>query len=72
MHILLDSSIDPDGGGDLPYRLRQMVRYLAARGIGLDWPQLLRDLRRWNYPDRPVQKAWARAYFSPQDVQSNP
>lgn len=65
-HILLDSEIDADGGGDLPYRLRQMVRYCATAGVGLDWPQLLSDLRAWNHPDRFVQKRWARSFFDTQ------
>jgi CRISPR type I-E-associated protein CasB/Cse2 len=63
-HILLDSEFDPHtGDGDLPYRLRQMVRFAAAKGVGVDWPELLKHLRSWNSPDKWVQKAWARAFF---------
>lgn len=75
-HILLDSEFDPrTGDGDLPYRLRQMVRYAAAQGVGLDWPELLRHVRSWNSPEKWVQKAWARAFFvneRPEDAPSNP
>lgn len=64
-HILLDSEFHPrTGEGDLPYRLRQMVRYAAARGVGVDWAELLRHVRSWNSPDKWVQKAWARAFFT--------
>jgi CRISPR type I-E-associated protein CasB/Cse2 len=64
-HILLDSEYDPTtGDGDLPYRLRQMVRYAASKGIGVDWPQLLIDLKFWSQPDKRVQKSWARRYFA--------
>ena len=63
-HILLDSDLAWDGSGDLPYRLRQMVRYAAAKGIGLDWPQLLKDLGGWGHPSRYIQKRWARSFFS--------
>ena len=63
-HVLLDSEFDPQtGDGDLPYRLRQLVRYSAAKGIGVDWPELLKHLRSWNSPDKWVQKSWARAFF---------
>lgn len=63
-HILLDAEYDPwTGDGDLPYRLRQMVRYAAGRGTGVDWPLLLVHVRGWNSPFRWVQKAWARNFF---------
>ena len=64
-HILLDASYDPStGDGDLPYRLRQMVRYAVAKGVGVDWPALLKGIRSWNSPDKWVQKKWAGSYFA--------
>lgn len=64
-NVLLDSEFDPyTGEGDLPYRLRQMVRYAASKDVGVDWPQLAADLRHWNHPDRFVQKRWARSFFA--------
>ena len=64
-HILLDAEYDPwTGGGDLPYRLRQMVRYSASKGVGVDWPELLSDLKFWNRPEKYVQKRWARSFFT--------
>ena len=64
-HILLDADYDPyTGDGDLPYRLRQMVRYAASKGIGVDWPQILVDLKFWNHPERHSQKRWARSFFA--------
>lgn len=63
-HILLDADYDPStGDGDLPYRLRQMVRYAVNRGIGVDWPTLLNHLSSWNHPEKWVQKRWARDFF---------
>ncbi len=63
-HILLDADYDPwTGEGDLPYRLRQMVRYASAKGAGVDWPTLLTDLKFWSYPEKRVQKRWARSFF---------
>ena len=68
MRILLDSEFERidgrPGGGELAYRLRQCVRLAAGAGVGVDGPLLLRDLRRWNHPDRYVQKRWARSYFT--------
>jgi CRISPR system Cascade subunit CasB len=63
-HILLDAEYDPwTGEGDLPYRLRQMVRYAASKAVGVDWPKLLADLKFWNRPEKYVQKRWARSFF---------
>lgn len=63
-HILLDSDYDPrTGNGDLPYRLRQMVRYAASKGVGVDWPTLLTDFKFWNWTEKRVQKRWARSFF---------
>ena len=64
-HILLDADYDPwTGDGDLPYRLRQMVRYAASKGIGIEWPMLLTHLKFWNQPQKRVQKRWARSFFA--------
>lgn len=64
-HILLDAHYDPwQGDGDLPYRMRQMVRYAASKGVGVDWPILLTDLKFWNGPEKYVQKRWARSFFA--------
>jgi len=64
-HTLLDAEYDPwTGEGDLPYRLRQMVRYAARKGVGVDWPQLLSDLKFWNRSEKYVQKRWARSFFT--------
>lgn len=63
-HILLDASYEPQtGNGDLPYRLRQMVRYAATKGIGVNWPLFLKHLRGWNSPEKWVQKKWAESFF---------
>jgi len=73
-HILLDADYDPwTGDGDLPYRLRQMVRYAASKPVGIDWPTLLADLKFWNHPEKHAQKRWARSFFSterPEDAET--
>jgi CRISPR system Cascade subunit CasB len=71
-HILLDADYDPHtGDGDLRYRLRQMVRYAASKGVGINWPVLLRHIRSWNSSDKWIQKEWAHSFFlseRPDDV----
>lgn len=74
-YILLDASFDvivdsqnPDapvqsGGGEMAFRLRQLVKLCASKDVGIDWPQLIADLCRWNMPGKRIQKKWARAYF---------
>lgn len=55
---LIDSDLD-----QLRFRLRQIVRLIAASEQAIDWGQLLNDLLAWNHPDRYVQLRWARDYF---------
>lgn len=68
--ILLDSDFDlEDGhkpaGGELAFRLRQLVKLAASKEVGVDWPQLLYDLQRWGAPGKRVQKRWAKSYYAP-------
>lgn len=50
-------------GEDLRYHLRHAVALLKASDISIDWAQLLRDVQEWGDEDRPVQRAWARAFW---------
>ncbi|MBL7161460.1 MAG: type I-E CRISPR-associated protein Cse2/CasB [Anaerolineales bacterium] len=59
MEVLLDTD-----ERQLPFRLRQAVRYLYSKRVPVNWPCLLRDLLQWNAPKRYIQQAWARAYFA--------
>lgn len=64
--ILLDCSRD-----ELTFRLRQTIRLLASGEVGLDWSELLCDIRQWTAPWKPTQKKWARSYFGARDVDDN-
>jgi len=48
----------------LPFRLRQTIRFLKSKRVLVNWQQLLEDLQKWNLTSRIVQKQWARAYFA--------
>jgi CRISPR system Cascade subunit CasB len=73
--ILLDATFDrihdplnesapwQEGGGELAFRLRQMVKLLASKEVGVDWAPLLVDVCQWSRPDKRVQKKWARSFF---------
>lgn len=68
MTVLLDSELETVSGryvkpGELGFRLRQAVKFLASKDVGIDWGTLLDDLLQWSHPDRWVQKRWARSYF---------
>ena len=41
-----------------------MVRYAAGKGIGVDWPLLLRHVKKWNLKEKWVQKQWAGSFFT--------
>ncbi len=76
MKLLLDCQFDAlsngrNGGGALAHRLRQYVKLAASKEIGVDWKQLLRDLRRWSHPQRFIQKQWARSFFGEEYSYSN-
>ncbi len=58
VEILLDADAT-----QLPFRLRQTIRLLKSRRVKVNWETLLADLLAWEWPDRPVQKRWAREYF---------
>jgi CRISPR system Cascade subunit CasB len=59
VEVLLDSDAT-----QLPFRLRQAVKFCRSNRVHVDWQRLLEDLLRWNRPNRPVQKQWARGYFA--------
>lgn len=48
---------------DLDDHLRHAVAQLRAHEIGVDYVQLLRDLRGWGVEERWVQRRWARAFW---------
>jgi CRISPR type I-E-associated protein CasB/Cse2 len=58
VEILLDADAN-----QLPFRLRQAIRYLKANEVRVNWHSLLEDLFDWSKPGRRVQQRWARAYF---------
>lgn len=69
MAILLDSEFDlidgrRPGGGEMAYRLRQLVKLAAGHEVGVDWPLLIQHLSHWGDSTRWVRKAWAQSYYA--------
>lgn len=63
--ILLDADFEPrDGTGELPFRLRQAIKLVVSKGVGIDWPRLLNDLSRWNDEKKSIQKQWAKDFYT--------
>jgi CRISPR system Cascade subunit CasB len=54
---------------DLAEHLRHAISLLRSKEIPVDWIELLKDLRNWNYSDRSVQLRWARAFWGRADEQ---
>jgi CRISPR type I-E-associated protein CasB/Cse2 len=76
MAILLDSEFDliggrRPGGGELAWRLRQCVRLATSHEVGVNWTQLLKDLKYWNHPEKRARKRWARSYFGTAPIPRN-
>jgi CRISPR system Cascade subunit CasB len=51
-------------GEQLRFRLRQAIRFAQSSRVTVNWPQLLRDVLRWDHPARFVQQRWAESYFA--------
>jgi CRISPR system Cascade subunit CasB len=66
IEILLDAD-----ESQLPFRLRQALRYLAAKQVRVNWSGLLTDLLNWQNPQRFVQERWARDYFTDTQESAN-
>ena len=49
---------------ELPSHLRHAVSLLKSGEIWIHWEQLLRDIARWDREGKPVQRQWARAFWS--------
>jgi CRISPR type I-E-associated protein CasB/Cse2 len=64
--MVLDARFEPwtEGGGELPFRLRQLVRLADSQDVALPWVSLLRDLLRWDHPRKFVQKQWAAEFYT--------
>jgi CRISPR system Cascade subunit CasB len=56
---LIDSHPD-----DFATRLRHAVTLLRSKDIPINWEQLLRDLLWWEAEKRPVQRRWARDFWT--------
>jgi CRISPR system Cascade subunit CasB len=48
---------------DLQSPLTALIRQIKTKEIGLDYPQLLSDLCKWEHPDQRVQDRWARSFW---------
>lgn len=48
----------------LAHHLRQAVVQLSSAGTNIDFAVLLADLRRWDHPDRFVQRRWAHEFWT--------
>lgn len=55
---LLDLSLE-----DIYSPLTALVRQMKSRGIVIDYPRLLSDLRQWDHADQCIQDQWARTFW---------
>jgi CRISPR system Cascade subunit CasB len=54
---------------ELEDHLRHALSLLKSKDISVDWLQLVGDLRKWDFDDRAVQRAWARAFWEENQIQ---
>jgi CRISPR system Cascade subunit CasB len=48
---------------DIQAPLTALVRQMKSKGIAIDYPKLLADLRQWEHPNQYIQDQWARAFW---------
>ena len=48
---------------DLPDHLRQAISLLKSKDAPVNWLQLLKDIKGWNYESRSVQRDWAKGFW---------
>jgi CRISPR system Cascade subunit CasB len=49
--------------------LTALVRQMKSKGIAIDYPKLLADLRQWEHPNQYIQDHWARVFWGPSVLQ---
>jgi CRISPR system Cascade subunit CasB len=48
---------------DIQSPLTALVRQMRSKGIAIDYPKLIADLRQWEHADQYIQDRWARAFW---------
>jgi CRISPR system Cascade subunit CasB len=48
---------------DIQSPLTALVRQMKSKGVAINYPQLLADLRQWEHPNQYIQDRWARAFW---------
>jgi CRISPR system Cascade subunit CasB len=54
---------------DMQPPLTALVRQMKSKGIAIDYPKLLADLRQWEHPNQYIQDHWARVFWGPSVLQ---
>jgi CRISPR type I-E-associated protein CasB/Cse2 len=44
--------------------LLPLIRDMARLQISLDWACVLRDLKKWNHREQPIQRQWAHSFYT--------
>ena len=57
--VLLNANI-----ADLADYLRHAVNFLKSKGVPINWNTLFEDLKRWDLPDKPIQRRWANSFWA--------
>ncbi len=57
---------------DLDTHLRHAVGLVAGHGIALDWRELHTAIRFWDHQSNRTRRNWARAFWTPDDLDADP
>jgi CRISPR system Cascade subunit CasB len=57
---------------DIQSPLTALVRQMKSKGVSIDYPQLLADLKRWEHPNQYVQDQWARSFWGASQAEDLP
>lgn len=48
---------------EVPTHLRHAIALSKSKEIPIDWNQLFKDLKKWNWENRTTQMKWANSYW---------
>lgn len=52
---------------DIAPHLRQLVSLLASEGLAIDWHDLLRAIKNWDFADNRARRQWAKDFWGSRD-----
>lgn len=53
---------------ELPFRLRQLVKFIKSKDGKINFADLMKDLYNWEKDDKWVQRKWVKGFYNIKDI----